>query len=62
MLESSQLRDLDNGLITTFNSRDEIYHQKEVYTLKNSYDGKPIYEVAKDKKNSIDFTQTIEDK
>ena len=62
MLESSQLRDLDNGLITTFNSRDEIYHQKEIYTLKDSYNGKPIYEVAKDKKNSIDFTQTIEDK
>ena len=62
MLESSQLRDLDNGLITTFNSRDEIYHQKEIYTLKDSYNGKAIYEVAKDKKNSIDFTQTIEDK
>lgn len=62
MLEGSQLRDLDNGLITTFNENDEIYHQKEVYTLKDQYNGKPVYEVGKEKKNSIDFTQTINDK
>jgi len=62
MLEGSQLRDLDNGLITTFNDKNEIYHQKEVYTLKDQYSGKPVYEVAKEKKNSIDFSETIEDK
>ena len=62
MLENNQLRDLDNGLITTFNDEGAIYHQKEVYTLKDQYSGKPVFEVAKDKKNSIDFSQTIEDK
>lgn len=62
MLEGSQLRDLDNGLITTFNDKNEIYHQKEVYTLKDQYSGKPVYEVAREKKNSIDFSQTIDDK
>ena len=62
MLENSQLRDLDNGLITTYNDNDEIYMQKENYTLKDSYTGKPIYEVSKNKKDSIDFSQTISDK
>lgn len=62
MLEGSQLRDLDNGLVTTFNSNDEIYHQSEHYTLKNSETSNPIYEVKKNKVNSIDFTQTLNDK
>lgn len=62
MLEGSQLRDLDNGLITTFNSNDEIYHQKQVYSLKESTTGEPVYEVLKNSKNNIDFTQTITDK
>jgi hypothetical protein len=62
MLENSQLRDLDNGLITTFNNDGNIYHQKEVYTLKDQYSGKPLFEVARDKGNNIDFSQTINDK
>lgn len=62
MLEGSQLRDLDNGLVTTFNSNNEIYMQHEHYTLKDEYTGKPVYEVKKNKENSIDFSQTIEDK
>lgn len=60
MLEGTQLRDLDNGLITTFNDDNEIYHQSEVYTLKEN--GVPVYEIRKNKKLSIDRTQTIEDK
>lgn len=62
MLEGSQLRDLDNGLVTTFNSNNEIYKQHEHYTLKDEYTGKPVYEVKKNKENSIDFSQTIDDK
>lgn len=62
MLEGSQLRDLDNGLVTTFNSNNEIYMQHEHYTLKDEYTGKPVYEVKKNKENSIDFSQTIDDK
>lgn len=62
MLENSQLRDLDNGLVTTFNDNDEIYSQKEFFTLKDSYSGKPIYEVGKNRKNSIDYSQTIDNK
>ena len=62
MLENSQLRDLDNGLVTTFNNENEIYHQKEMYTLKDQYSGKTVYEVGKNKKDGIDFSQSITDK
>ena len=62
MLEGSQLRDLDNGIVTTYNSNNEIYSQSEHYTLKDEYSGNPIYEVKKNKTDSIDFSQTIDDK
>lgn len=62
MLESSQLRDLDNGLITTFDNNGNIYHQSEVYSLKDSMTGTPIFEVKKKRDNNIDFSQTIDDK
>lgn len=62
MLENSQLRDLDNGLVTTYNDRNEIYLQSEHYTLKDSYSGRPIYEVKRNKQNNIDFSQTIDGK
>lgn len=62
MLENNQLRDLDNGLVTTYNDNNAIYSQFEHYTLKDSYTGKAIYEVRKNRKNNINFGQTIEDK
>ena len=62
MLENSQLRDLDNGLVTTFNDNNEIYSQSEHYTLKDQYTGKPIYEVKRNKLDNVDFSQTIDDK
>lgn len=62
MLEGSQLRDLDNGLITTFNENNEIYNQFEAYTLKKPETGTPVYEVKVNKTDSIDFSQTLEDK
>ena len=62
MLEGSQLRDLDNGLVTTYNEKKEIYAQSEHYTLKENASGNPVYEVKKNKTDSIDFSQTIDDK
>lgn len=62
MLEGSQLRDLDNGLVTTFDDNGEIYHQSEHYTIKDSATGVPVFEVKKNKENSIDYSQTLEDK
>ena len=62
MLEGSQLRDLDNGLVTTYNEKNEIYAQSEHYTLKENASGNPVYEVKKNKTDSIDFSQTLDDK
>jgi len=62
MLENSQLRDLDNGLVTTFNNENAIYHQSEHFTLKDKYSGRPVYEVKQNKKTNIDYSQTISDK
>lgn len=62
MLENPQLRDLDNGLVTTFNDDNEIYLQNEHYTLKDQYTGRPIFEVKQKRIDNIDFTQTLDDK
>ena len=62
MLEGSQLRNLENGTVTTFNNDNEIYHQSQHFTLKDQYTARPIYEVKENKVDNIDFSQTLEDK
>ena len=62
LISGSQLRDLDNGLITTYNDNNQIVSQSEVYTLKESTNGVPRYEVKRNKGNNINFSETIEDK
>lgn len=59
MLEGSQLRDWDKGLVTTFNEDNEIYHQAESISLKNKFTGEPVYEAKVNKEASIDYTQDI---
>lgn len=58
MLESSQLRDLDHGLVTTYDENGNIYIQHEHYTMKDQYTGKPIYEVRENRGSNIDFSQS----
>lgn len=60
LIAGDQLRSLDEGLLTTFNSSKEIVAQQEIYTLKDSTTGKPVYEVRK-LKNDIDFSQELPD-
>lgn len=55
LLEGDQIRDLDHGIITTYNDDKEIYRQHEYYTLK-SQNGVPLYDV-KVKRDVIDTTQ-----
>jgi hypothetical protein len=62
MLEGSQLRDLDNGLVTTYDENNQIYSQSEHYTIKDTATGQPVFEVKKRKKDNIDYSQTLEDK
>lgn len=62
MLENSQMRDLDHGIVTTYNNDNEIYNQVEHFTLKDKNTGEPIYQIRNNKKQNIDYTQTIDDK
>jgi hypothetical protein len=62
MLSGSQLRDLNNGLITTFDENNNIFMQHEMSTLKKTETGVPQYEIRENRKNNIDFSQTITDK
>lgn len=58
MIMGDQLRNLDKGLITTFNSDKEIFKQQEIYTLKDRATGKPIYEVRK-MRDTIDSDEQL---
>lgn len=62
MIGGSQLRDLNNGLITTFDKNNNIFMQHEMSTLKRTDTGTPQYEIRENKENDIDFTQTLIDK
>lgn len=56
MLQGDQIRDRDNGLITTYDKNHQIYHQYEYYTLKDELN-KPMYDV-KIKKEIPDTSQS----
>ena len=58
LINGDQLRSLDEGLITTFNSSHEIVAQQDIYTLKEKGTNRPIYEVRK-LRNDIDFNQEM---
>lgn len=59
MLEGDQIRDRDNGIITTYNEENEIYQQYDYYTIKSKL-GVPLYDVKKNREN-IDFNQSHDD-
>jgi hypothetical protein len=56
MLEGDQVRDRDNGIITTYNEDNEIYHQADYYTIKSRL-GVPLYDVKKNR-DVIDTSQS----
>ena len=56
MLEGNQIRNLDNGLITTYNFDNEIFRQHEYYTIKETT-GRNLYDVKVDRKDNIDSSQ-----
>lgn len=59
-LNGNQIRNLDNGLVTTYNDSNQIVRQIEHYIIKESETGKPIYEVRQNK-NDIDSTEQYND-
>lgn len=56
MLEGNQIRNLDNGLITTYNFDNEIFKQHEYFTIKEST-GRNLYDVKMDRGSNIDSSQ-----
>ena len=58
MLEGDQINDRDNAIITTYNDKNEIYHQSDYYVLKDEL-GTPVYNVRK-KRTNIDTNQEYE--
>ena len=61
-MNGSQLRDLNNGLLTTFDNEGHIINQCEFSTLKSTETGTPQYEVKENRQSNIDFKQTLNDK
>ena len=58
MLEGDQTNDRDNGIITTYNDKHEIYHQSDYYVLKDKL-GNPMYNVKR-KRENIDMNQSYD--
>lgn len=56
LLTGNQIRSLDNGLLTTYNSDGEIINQSEFYTVKDAYTTADRFDVKKNRVNNIDFT------
>ena len=60
MLEGEQLRNLENGRVSTYNFDGEIYKQFEYSTVKDNYNKKSVAEIKLDKAGNIDRTFNIE--
>jgi hypothetical protein len=56
MLQGSQIRNLDNGLMTTYNFDNEIFAQHELFVVK-SETGRNLYEVKRNMGNNINTSQ-----
>lgn len=54
MLEGEQVRNYENGRVTTYNFNGEIYKQMEYMTVKDNYTTNNIAEVKIDRSNNID--------
>lgn len=53
MLEGNQIRSLDKGLVSTYNSDNELYLQQSFYTVKSNYTSTEMYEVKKSNAGQI---------
>lgn len=50
------------SIVTTYNNDNEIYNQVGTLPLRSKNTGEPIYQIRNNKKQNIDYTQTIDDK
>lgn len=55
VLTGNQIRSLDNGILSTFNSDGELFNQYEFYTVKDTYTKTDVYDVKKNKEGNFDL-------
>lgn len=60
MLEGEQIRNYENGRVTTYNFDGEIYKQMEYSTHKDDYTNKNIAEAKLDVSNNVDNSLSLE--
>lgn len=56
----NQTKSLEDGIYTIYNFRNEIYKQYNLYEIKDSFTGKPLFEV-REERDSIDFSKGFND-
>jgi hypothetical protein len=56
----NQTKSLEDGIYTNYNFSNEIYKQYNLFEIKDSFSGKPLFEVREQKTN-IDFTKQFND-
>ena len=61
MLEGEQIRNLENGRVTTYNFDGEIYKQMEYSTIKDNYTNKAVAEAKLDRSGNIDNSLDLEE-
>lgn len=61
MAEGEQIRNLENGRISTYNFDGEIYKQYEFSTIKNNYNQTNIIEAKINKSDSVDFSVDLQE-
>ena len=60
-LEGEQVRNLENGRLTTYNTDGEIYKQFEFSVVKDNYTTKSIAEIKVDKSDNIDTSLDLDE-
>ena len=61
MAEGEQIRNLENGRLTTYNFEGEIYKQYEFSTIKNNYNKSNVIEAKINKSDNIDFSINLDE-
>lgn len=60
ILARNQVKDVKNGIVTYYDSDNNIYRQYDLYEVKENLDGESLYEV-KEERSNIDTTQVFDD-
>jgi hypothetical protein len=57
-LFGNQTKSLEDGIYTIYNFSNQIYKQYDLYEIKDTFTGKPLFEV-REERTSIDFTKNF---